>query len=134
MYTTTPYTCVELTVKDAIRHVSANGLSLVLIPPALKTPEVCLAAVEENSEALEHVPLELKTEKLCMLAVAKDGASIRFVPDDLKTELICQKAVKHTYLAILHIPKHLHQLALEDCTRSAIEQSYKGYYRPIYID
>jgi hypothetical protein len=39
----------------------------------LKTREVCLAAVQQDSDALYYVPSEHRTEDLYILAVSKKG-------------------------------------------------------------
>jgi len=42
--------------------VTQNGLALKRILKALRTENVCLAAVRQNEKALEYVPEELREE------------------------------------------------------------------------
>jgi hypothetical protein len=50
------------------------------VPDALKTPELCLVAVQNEGEALEYVPEALKTPELCLAAVQNDGKALQYVP------------------------------------------------------
>jgi hypothetical protein len=45
--------------------------------------------------ALEFVPEKLKTPELCLAAVEKDGKAMKYLPEDLKTAEMCFEAVKH---------------------------------------
>ncbi|MHB9293480.1 hypothetical protein Holit_02604 [Hollandina sp. SP2] len=40
--------------------------------PTNKTPELCLAAVQNDGGALEYVPEKLKNQELCLTAVQQN--------------------------------------------------------------
>jgi hypothetical protein len=82
--------------------VRANGVALKYVPDALKTPDMCLAAVKAPARycygieaVLSYVPEALRTPDLCMAAVQNEGVSLEFVPKNLKTAELCMIAVTH---------------------------------------
>jgi len=54
----------------------------------LKTPELCLAAVQNYGGTLEHVPEALKTPELCRAAVQNESLAIRYVPEAHKESVL----------------------------------------------
>jgi len=54
------------------------------VPHALKTVDICAAAIEGAPWALEFVPKALKTVELCAAAVSKDREALQFVPEAIK--------------------------------------------------
>ena len=46
-----------------------GGYALKHVPDELKTPELCLAAVNNDGRAIDLVPRELCTPELCLAAV-----------------------------------------------------------------
>ena len=78
----------------AVAQKSGRGFGLGYVPEEFKTPEVCLAAVQNDGEALEYVPEELKTPELCLIAVQKYRQALRHVPEKLKTAELCLLAVQ----------------------------------------
>jgi len=52
-------------------------------PEEFKTPELCLAAVQNNGHALEYVPGELKTPEFFLTAAQTNGAALKYVPEAL---------------------------------------------------
>ena len=73
------------------RSFSTEALALAKKSPKpkmdthVKTPEICLAAVQSRGEELEHVPEELKTYEFCLAAVQHDSYTFDYVPESLKT-------------------------------------------------
>lgn len=69
----------------------------------MKTPEICLTAVQYNGNALRFIPDSLKTPELCLEALeAVQGyksyqfyisGTLRYIPDNLKTIEVCLEAV-----------------------------------------
>jgi hypothetical protein len=70
---------VKTDLEEALQNLSFS------LPDALKTAEICLAAVQQDGRALDYVPEELKTQELCLAAVQQYGYAFRYVPDALKT-------------------------------------------------
>ena len=51
-----------------LQIVRQYGLALRYVPEALRTPELCLAAVQQSGNALRWVPELLRTPELCRIA------------------------------------------------------------------
>jgi hypothetical protein len=51
------------------------------VPEELKTPELCLIAVQADGRALERVPEKLKTAELCMIAILNGGPAFASVSE-----------------------------------------------------
>jgi hypothetical protein len=81
-------------------------------PEKLKTTELCLEAVKQNSYALEHVPDEHKTAEVCFEAVKQDGYALKFVPGEHKTAELCLIAVKGNGMALESVPSKLKTMEL----------------------
>jgi uncharacterized protein (TIGR02145 family) len=99
-----------------LEEVKENGLALENVPEALKTAEMCMAAVENEGLALGDVPEALKTAEMCMAAVKNDGLALDFAPEALKTLELCIAAVKLDCDAIEYVPD-----ALKEKTKEAAE-------------
>lgn len=84
-----------------IRH---DGCALEHVPLALKSPEICLAAVTANPWALKFVPEPVKSEALCLRAVRYVGRTLEFVPEALRTGEICRLAVLQDARALAFVP------------------------------
>ena len=67
---------------------------LKFIPDHLKSPELCLIAVTQNSKNLKFVPEDMRTYELCEIAVKNEGWALEFVPKEFKTKELCEIAVK----------------------------------------
>jgi len=53
----------------------------------LKTPELCLAAVQQDGRALNYVPEALRTPELYLTAVQQNIEALNYVPEDLKVQV-----------------------------------------------
>ena len=84
--------------------VQNDGEVLQFVPKALKTPGLCLAAVQNHGYALQDVPKALKTPELCLAAVQNKGWALQYVPEDLKTPELCLAAVQKNGRAIRFVP------------------------------
>jgi hypothetical protein len=73
-----------------------------------QTPELCLAAVQQNGLALQHV--KNQTPKLCMVAVQKNGWSLRYVQN--QTPEICLVAVQQNGLTLKYVTIQTPELCL----------------------
>jgi hypothetical protein len=137
-------------VSYSIRGDSGNGPILENVPEELKTPELCLEVIEEETkfkpyrestkrklfplntevacraavekwpDVLEYISAEFKTPELCQFAVKKDGKAIKFVPEKFLTEDFCKKTVKNCADAIKSIPE---QFSTAELWRTAIAKS-----------
>jgi hypothetical protein len=107
-----------------------DGYLLKFVPEALKTPEVCRAAVYNGGAALEYVPEALKTAEMCLEAVSLElkngpffsfeygGHLLRFVPEALKTPELCRAAVENEGSALEYVPESLKD---EELCRTAVQ-------------
>jgi len=68
-----------------------NIAAFETLPDILKTPDICLAAVQKWPEALKFVPEELKTLQVCLTAVQQDSNAISHVPEGFKTSGIAER-------------------------------------------
>jgi hypothetical protein len=100
----------RLLEEHCLAAVQKDGLLLKDVPEALKTPEVCLAAVRrgyQGWQALEYVPESAKTPELCLYAVQRNGYALKFVPEALKTPELCLDAVQSNRYALKFVPEAL---------------------------
>lgn len=66
------------------------------IPADLElTEEVCMASVKFNSIFLKWIPESLRTRNIVMTAILNDSNAIRLIPAASHTEEMCYLAVKH---------------------------------------
>ena len=54
---------------------------------------------------LDVVPEQMKTPELCLAAVQEDGWSLRYVPEHLMTPELCRIAMQHS-LPLFYVPEH----------------------------
>lgn len=89
--------------RHAVNH--CNDV-LPLVPPRLRSFELCLAAVKRNGGALAHVPSEfLHSSELLLAAVTSNGKALEYVPLGLKTARLCEIAVRNTHRALEYVPQ-----------------------------
>ena len=69
------------------------------------TPEICLAAVQQNGYALRFVPDEKKTHEIILVAVQQRGMVLQFVPEHLQSDEIIQAALLQNPEAVKLIKK-----------------------------
>ena len=82
-----------------------SAFSIQFVPEALKTPELCLAAVSRRGETLNYVPEEKKTVELCQAAIRSNGQALAFVPGALRTPELCMEAVCNRGWALEDVPE-----------------------------
>ena len=66
---------------------------LKFMPDKVKTPDICLAAVQNNGFALEYVPLKMRNYDICIAAIKNCGKNevksiLKYVPKNLKEQVI----------------------------------------------
>jgi hypothetical protein len=104
--------------------VNNDGTSLKLVPEHLRTPEMCLIAVQKNGFTIQCVPKEHMTEALCIEAVKKYGRALKHVPEQFITEAVCLEAVKQDGGALKYVPEHLRtEKLINSC--GAVTTEYK---------
>ncbi len=74
----------------AVRH--DYGQLIEVIPPALITPELCLASAQTNGLSLEHIPEPFKTVAVCAAALADDPRVFVYVPDAIRID-VCTRLI-----------------------------------------
>jgi len=80
--------------------VQQNGDALSYVKD--QSPEICLAAVQQNGLALEYV--KHQTPELCLAAVQQNGLALEYVKD--QSPEICLAAVQQNGLAVQEYVKH----------------------------
>ena len=117
---------------DYLSMVRRDGSALKNVPEALKTPEICDAAVQKNGYALQFVPEALMTPEVCLAAVQQDGVALCYVPKALRTPEVCLAAVQQDGLALKYVPEALRTPEICD---AAIQQDPEAarYLPPVPI-
>ena len=108
------------TEADALEAVVEGGYApfLSLVPARLRTPAVCVAAVEQRPDSLKYVPETLKTEALCRVAVEASPWALRLVPEALKTEAMCTLVAEREGWTLCFVPEELRTPEL--CRKAAM--------------
>lgn len=82
-----------------VASVNQYSGSFKYIPKKFQTEEVCLLAIQENSELIQFV--HNKTNKVCLYALRKSLWSYEYIPHDISSEL------NHiVYVAKIALPQH----------------------------
>lgn len=97
---------VPQTPELCLAAVEQNGLLISAVQ--YKTPEICLAAVRESSTALYYI--EKQTPELCLEAVKSFGWALQFVK--VQTPEICLAAVKQYGSALRYVKNQTEELCL----------------------
>ena len=85
--------------------VRINGVELGYI--AIKTPELCEAAVRGCGRVLYYVPPHLQTYQLRKLAVRQMGTALQFISSDVEHyEKLCSLAVQQDAKALKWVRTH----------------------------
>jgi 8-oxo-dGTP pyrophosphatase MutT (NUDIX family) len=74
-----------------------------------QTPELCLAAVQQEGKLLKFV--KEQTHEICLTAVSKDGNALQFVKQ--QTPEICLAAVKQNGDALHYVNEQTQEICLE---------------------
>ena len=109
----------ELSPSKDLKSVKANGFNIRNIK---QTPELCLAAVRQNSHAIRYI--EDPTEEVCLEAVSQNGKALVYVKN--QTPKNCLTAVKDFGPALEHVKVQ----TLEIC-RAAVKQTSLAFK---YVD
>jgi hypothetical protein len=96
----------EQTPELCIAAVQQDGLALEYVKE--QTPELCLAAVQQNGCALRHV--DEQTPELCLAAVQQDGCALEYVKK--RTPELCMAAVQQNGHALKFVKKQTPELCL----------------------
>lgn len=83
--------------------VEQEGHAIKFVPPALRTPEIVNAAASQNGFVLGYLTAPEMTQEALLCAVRRNGHAIKYVPKELRTVQICQEAVAQNPHSILHM-------------------------------
>ncbi|MDR3172538.1 MAG: DUF4116 domain-containing protein [Treponema sp.] len=108
--------------------LASEGIVLRYVPKPLQTERLFLAAVQQKGMVLEYVPEAHKTAEVCMAAVQQEGMVLEYVPEALKTAEVCMVAVKQNGYAIRYVPEALK--TAEVCTAAVQKTSEALQYVP----
>jgi hypothetical protein len=114
--------CLEHIISKNVKKLKYTSFDdFHFAPDNLKTPELCLKAVEKDWLSLQDVPENLRTEEICLAALLhNDDAllnAIDWVPKKLITQEFCKKFVTSCGVALSAVPENLRtvELCLEAC-------------------
>jgi hypothetical protein len=94
--------------KNWLAIVKKQGMKLRHVPVSEQTPEICLAAVQNDEDALEHV--QNQTPEICMAAVQNDGHALVYVKE--QTPEICLAAVQGNAWALQFVEEQTPEICL----------------------
>jgi hypothetical protein len=108
----------KLTETFVFAFVSKKRYGLRYIPILMRTPEICLAAVNQDGCALEYVPIRRLTvgmvpPEICLSAVTENGLAIEYFPIGMpinigmRTRDICLAAVNQNGYALKYVPEEI---------------------------
>jgi uncharacterized membrane protein len=97
---------------DALRHFS----------DAEKTPELCLSAVRNNPQAFLHIKPEKQTPEISLAATQQNGALLQFV--EKQSDAICLAAIKNTATAFAFIKNKTPEFALAAVEHNGLVLQY----------
>jgi len=100
---------------------SSRDTCLKYVPKKLRTQELCLAAVQYNSDNMQYVPDKIRTLEMCTLAVTRytrrrtyhnysfegGGYNLRYIPKELMTPELLKAAIQSGGKYMQYIPKEL---------------------------
>lgn len=99
------------------------------IDDAMKTRELCLAALRKNGSFLRFdVPKDMLTPEMCLVAVQNDGTVLEFVPSEYITPKMCLVAVQNNGSALKYVPNELITLALCFVAVQTISSGYNSAF------
>jgi len=114
------------TIEDAMEVVTRKGNALHKVPLALRTREVCLAALRQNGYAIWHVPN--KTSEIYLAAVSTSPEVFYSLPEKFKTPEFCLAAVKNNYKLLMDMEPEL--LTPEICLAAIGQDPEMEKYSP----
>jgi hypothetical protein len=99
---------------------------LQYVPEGLRTAELCLEAAKKAGKALQYVPEGLRPAELCLEAVKQSGDALGFVPNELRTAELCLIAVKQEGYALKNVPEKLKtaEVCLEAVKRQGLQLEF----------
>ena len=111
--------------KDKTTKIYISSV-LGLIPENMRTFEICLKEVKNNTFALRYVPENMKTYEL-YLNLAK-GTDLFFFPENMRTPEICIEALKNNRRALQYLPESMR--TPEICMEAVKNNGYSLQYVP----
>lgn len=109
---------------DWMRAVRVNGCMLCNVKK--QTPEICLAAVEQNVNALRFV--NLQTPEICLSAVKRDGYALCYVKK--QTPQLCLAAVEQNGCALGFVDIQTPEICLAAVRQNGNALRYVGEQNP----
>ena len=100
------FDCVPIEMRTpqvCLAAVQQNGYAIRFLTEAQRSPEVCLAAVRHDGRAIEHLTEAQRTPEICLAAVSGWGDAIRFLTEAQRSPEVCLAAVQQFGDAIQHL-------------------------------
>jgi hypothetical protein len=85
--------------------LAIDGTLIRLIPEALQTFEICMAAVCNTVKAFLHITPSKRSYAICMWVAHQDGYMLEHMSEDVMTPELCLAAINNNYEAYKLIPK-----------------------------
>ena len=87
--------------------VKQNGSLLSCVPEAMRTADICRAAVLQTTLAIHDMPESLRTPKFYIELMRLNPEGFLRIPTEHLTRQVCMEAIKGRGAACGHIPKEL---------------------------
>ena len=93
------------TPEMCLAFVQNEGSNLSLVPEEQRTPEMCLAAVKSSGMALRYVPKSCLSDELCLLAANASEIELDTIPEEFRSAELCLIAVTNNGYNLKHVPE-----------------------------
>ena len=91
------------TPEICLAAVQRDGHAIVYLTEVQRSPEVCLAAVQQDGYAILHLTDAQRSPEVCLAAVQQFGNAIEHLTDAQRSPEVCLAAVQQNGNAILHL-------------------------------
>ena len=75
----------------AVRH--DYGCLIEVIPQELLTPDLCLTSVRINGLSLQHIPLTMRSIEVCVAAMQENSSVFVWVPEEIRL-VVCSRLIE----------------------------------------
>ena len=108
--------------------VKMDSYDFQFVPEQFVTEKMCKEACSANyGSALEYVPLAMRTREICDAAVARSADNIKFVPIQLRTLETCAHVIVREKNLTPYIPHALYSAVFEWCAKNKKNRFSEDY-------
>lgn len=108
--------------------VKMDSYDFQFVPEQFVTEEMCKQACSANyGSALEYVPLAMRTREICEAAILRSADNIKFVPTQLRTLELCTNVIMKENSLTHYIPHALYTTVFETCFKNRKNRFSEDY-------